>query len=189
MFVGGAKMNKRGFTLVEMLATITILGLVLGIASISVIHTIENSKTRSEKLFVDNLSKSIDAYLDWNGSSLIKDVNSLKKFEKCANYVGNECKNTYQVEAYLYKKSDGDLVGLRDLIELKLIDEQKFINPRNKKKCLEGDINPKIYVYRDSEFIFYYYIDLTGDNTTCGIEKNGVINTLPGALKEKVGLS
>lgn len=177
-------MNNKGFTLIELLATIAILGLVLGIAGISVANTINNSKTRSEKLFVEELSKSIDDYIDLKGSTWIKFGEEVT-FDKCKD---KECKNTYQVIGYQVKKSDGSSIYLKDLVDEHLVDEAKIVNPRNKLKCLDGK-NPEIKVFKDKDYVYYYYVDLSGNNTSCKIEENNIINTLPKTLSEKVNLS
>ena len=61
-------MNNKGFTLIELLATIVILSLVLGISVSSVTGAIKQSRVRSERLFVEKLGKSIDGYIDLNGT-------------------------------------------------------------------------------------------------------------------------
>ena len=46
--IKGDMMNNKGFTLVELLATIVILGVVMGIATYGVLSAINNSKLKSE---------------------------------------------------------------------------------------------------------------------------------------------
>ena len=52
-------MGRKGFTLMEVLAAITILSLVLGIAGRSVVGIVNNSKEKSEVLFVGKIDKAI----------------------------------------------------------------------------------------------------------------------------------
>ena len=173
-------MNNKGFTLIELLATVVVLSLVLGIATHGVISAINNSKTRGEELFVTQLSKIIDGYIEEYGSSL-QVVGSTYTFSK-KNNLGN---STYSVESNQVKNS-GRSIYVLDLVNGGFIDEAKFINPKNKKKCFGQRNNPEIKIYRDSDFVYYYSIDLS--NNLCEIEQDHAkINTLPDELKNKIG--
>ena len=175
-------MNNKGFTLIELLATVVLLGLVMGIGAISVTNVINNSRTKSEKVLVDKLSRSIDDYIDLNSSKL-KRVGNEISFVKCED---DGCVNNYSVTAYSYKKENDEYVTLRDLVSERLIDEAKLVNPRNKKKCLDNNVSPDIYIYRDSDYVYYYYVDLSKGNTSCDIEENGIIDTLPDSLVKEL---
>lgn len=174
-------MNNKGFTLIEMLATIVILAIIGGIATVSVISIINTSKLKSEKVFVDKVSNLIDDYLD-----LYKPTSSTGNtytFNKCAN---SDCSNTKSITAVEVIKADGKNVHLKDLVDKGVIETEKLINPKNKQQCLNGD-GPEIKVYRDEEYVYYYYVDLRGN---CDIsDENGIINTLPDDLSSEVGLS
>lgn len=56
------KASKKGFTLVELLITILIIGLVIGASSIAVIHIINSSKMNSKDLTLVNLQKAAMTY-------------------------------------------------------------------------------------------------------------------------------
>ena len=174
-------MNNKGFTLVEMLAVVVILALVGGIATVGVINTINTSKIKSEKIFVDKLSNLIDDYLDLYRPS--QEVTTSYTINKCAN---SNCSKKTELKIIKVTKS-GD-IHLSDLIDKKIISEEDLINPKTKEKCLiEGNIDPEIKVYRDEEYVYYYYVDLRGN---CDIsDENGIINTLPDDLSSEVGLS
>ena len=174
------KMNNKGFTLIELLATVVILSLVLGIAAHGVMGAINNSKTRGEELFVTQLSKMIDGYVEEYGSSL-QVVGSTYTFSK-KNNLGN---STYSVEANQVKNG-GRSIYVLDLVNGGFIDEKKLINPKNKKECFNQQNNPEIKVYCDSDFVYYYSVDLS--NNLCGIEQDHIkISTLPSELKDKIG--
>ncbi len=176
-------MNNKGFTLIELLATIVILSLVMGLAATGVTNTIQNSKKRSEKLFVEKLGKSIDDYVSLKGSTL-KEVGTRVTFQKCDT---KQCKKPYTVEAFQVKKKDGGSITLRDLVDEHLVDIQKLINPKNKKGCLEEGKNPEIMVFKDREYVYYYYVNLSGSKTSCDIlSENGLIDTLPTNLKNEL---
>ena len=186
-------MNNKGFTLIELLATLVILSIILGVATFSVFSVIENSRDRSEKLFVEKLSDSINDYLTLNGSSLYEGSTEYT-FSKCLNEAC-DMGNTYEVTAYSLQKycvEDEDCsVRLSDLIEEGLVEEEDIINPRNNEKCLniEEGIDPEIMIFKDSDYVYYYYVDLSGDHTACAVdEENAIIDTLPTSLKEEVDL-
>ena len=168
-------MNNKGFTLVELLAVVGILSVVMGIASVGVISAINASKKRSEKIFVDKLSNVIDEYIALKRpSGTSGNLNTSYTFTKCRN---SSCNN--ENEKYTSNAIKVESIYIEELIEKKLEDEEKLINPSNKKKCFE-DKNPEIVVYRDTEYVYYYYVDLSENDTNCEISKeNSVINTLP----------
>lgn len=179
------KMNNKGFTLVEMLAVIVILGIIASIATVSVISAINTSKLKSEQVFVDKLSNLIDDYLDLN-KPIFEEEDSIE-FEKCSGYgADDENNDCYTVTAVPGKKVNGTNITLGDIVESGIIKESDLINPKNKEKCLTGN-DPEIKVYRDSEYVYYYYVDLTGDNTSCDISKeNGIINTFPDNIPDSL---
>ena len=170
-------MDNKGFTLVEMLAVVVVLSLVMGIAGYGVMSTIQHSKEKSEGIFVARVSDLIQEYLALKGSSL--DMNGLEyHFDKCSD---GKCRSV--------KATQLTSIHLQDLIIERLVDEDAFVNPTNKKKCLDGK-NPEVLVYKDDDYVYYYYVNLNGDNTSCEIgSNNAIINTLPASLRQKVGLS
>ena len=177
-------MNNKGFTLIELLAVVVLLAIIGGIATINVIGVINTSKLKSEKVFVEKLSNLIDDYLSLNKPTTA--IGEAINFTKCQN---TACTSSYVAEATQVKKAGSQSIYLRDLVTAGIITEDDLVNPKNKKKCLSGN-GPEIKVYRDSDYIYYYYVNLTGTNTTCDIStENGIINTLPDKLKSKVGLS
>lgn len=174
-------MNNKGFTLVEMLATIVILGIIMGIASTSVINSINTSKNKSEKIFTDKVANLIDDYLNLYGNSLSKTkklTTENRQYEKCED---SGCNNIHKVDVYQLKS-----IYLKDLVDKQIIEEDKLINPSNKKKCLQnGAKGPEIKIYKDSDYVYYYSTDLS--KSSCGIKsENGIINTVPDTLKDLI---
>ena len=173
------KMNNKGFTLIELLATIVILSLVMGISASGIMGVINQSKARGEKLFVSKLSKSIDDYINLKGSSMVQS-GSAYAFDK-KNNIGN---STYRVSAYQLKKNSGNSFQIMDLVSEKLVDQAKLVNPKNKKQCFDNSHNPVVEVYRDSDYVYYYYVQFNSRNNRC--ELNACISTLSSDLANKL---
>ena len=195
MFVGD-NMNNKGFTLIELLATIVILGIIMGIATLSVIGIINRSKERGEAMFANNLGDSIQSFIADN--RLRWDVGvEIGTFKKC-NMVddsGNcvsKGKNTKQEDKKLYTISGTDIYyssfSLEKLISGNYIRDSKLINPKNKLDCNKNG-RLASYIYKDSDSVYYYYVDLN-DGGTCDVsDKNSIVSNIPknvcGALLEE----
>ena len=176
-------MNRKGFTLIELLAVILILGVVGGIAIYSGISTINKSKLKSEKIFIDKLSNFIDDYLDLNPPK-IKEKDTYT-FTKCEDAY---CQNSYTAVAQKMLKKDGTPITIADLVQEKIVTYEDLFNPKNHKQCFSTTNNPEIIVYKDSDYVSYYYVDLKNNTCELAIE-NSTINTLPDNLKSEVNFS
>lgn len=55
-------LNNKGFTLVELLATIAILAIVMGIATFSITAIIKNSKEKNYQLLITNIKDAAETY-------------------------------------------------------------------------------------------------------------------------------
>ena len=64
--------KKNGFTLVELLATLVILGIVVGITMISVGIKYKETKAKTEDIFVKTLEDALDIYVDTDAKSILK---------------------------------------------------------------------------------------------------------------------
>ena len=183
----GDVMGRKGFTLVELIATVAIVSLVLGIAGYSVIGIINNSNNRSEEVFVEKIDNAIFEYVGLYGGKL-KKGNVSYEFNKCL-LLSCDAEDKYEkVKVYELFNSNSQMVKLSVLLDENFFDNDKLVNPVNKENCLV-DKNPDIRIFRDDDYVYYYYVDLRGNNTNCGIsDENGIINTLPDELKIKVGI-
>ena len=65
--------KKRGFTLVELLVAIGIVGIILTISTVSVYTIIKNSKENSNEIVIDNLKKSAEVYAKEYNKEIIWD--------------------------------------------------------------------------------------------------------------------
>lgn len=167
------KMNNKGFTLIELLATIVILSLIMGISAYGVTGAINDSKARGEKLFVENLGKSISSYIELHGSGLKQTGDEVTTFSK-KNNIGN---STYEVSLYQLKKGN-DNIKIMDLVNDGIVDEAKLVNPKNKKRCFNSSHNPEVKIYRDTDYVYYYSVSLEGNQCDLSSD-NLIISTLP----------
>ena len=55
-------MNRRGFTLVELLATIIILAIVVGLASYSIVSIMKTAKEKNYNLLIKNINDAAELY-------------------------------------------------------------------------------------------------------------------------------
>ena len=186
-------MNNKGFTLVEMLAVVVILGIILGIATTSVLSAIETSKKESEKVFVDKIETAVESYINLNGMGIDeKSGGPTYTFDKCRKVKENgECEdgdyNTIETEAVELEgfdleeitKDSVDEYG--NVVSTKFVDEDGMVNPRNKEKCLKNSGNPVVRVFKDDDMVYYYYVDLS--SLDCDIApENQIITNIPEKL-------
>ena len=115
--------NKKGFTLIEILAAITILGILTGIAVVSVTKIIENGKEEHYNTAEETLTLAGQSYVQQNRSALPKAIGqktqvSLKTLvdtnyiQPIKDYSDNDCDQakTY-VQIYKYSQSDYSYVA------------------------------------------------------------------------------
>ena len=95
-------MNRKGFTLVELLGVIVILAVILIIAAPNLLKIYKNSKLKSEEIFVQRISESIDSYIKLYGDEIeFNDAGFAK-------------------------------ITMDEIIKSKIISEDDYINPGNK---------------------------------------------------------
>lgn len=138
-------MNKKGFTMIELLAVIVVLGIVLIITFPNISDIFKGSKLKSEEAFMDRISQSIDSYVTLNSSNITFDKQA-GTFEK---FLGTE-KQTVTVDVYK------ETITMQDIIDEGIITQNDYKNPGNEnEKCNE---NAEIEVYRDSDYVYCHKI-------------------------------
>ena len=111
-------MNRKGFTLIELIAVIVILGIILVVSAPSISNVYKESKLKSEEIFVERLSQSIDSYIKLNSDEIAFTSDGAANKE--------EEGSTYQVN--IWKAA----ITVQNVIDDKLISEEDYVNPGNK---------------------------------------------------------
>lgn len=153
-------MNRKGFTLIELLAVIVILGIILTFAVPSITNIYKESKLKTEGMFLNELSKSIDSYVTLNSDKIA--------FTKMSDTVVKEEKGqNLSVTVYEGK------ISIKDLIDDQIIEEKDYINPGNKNATCEKTTKI-VEVYRDSDYVYCYKVNKNALNCLTAEYKNSL---------------
>ena len=157
-------MNRKGFTLVELLAVLVILAIVVGLSVYSVGNIFSNTKEKSEDVFVETIRDAMDMYLTSS------DAKGLSYGTQCTNTL----KKSYNPNVKVYKVN----TNFSDVItsEFKPITQNDLINPANKDVSCNSASSIGITVYRDEDYVYYYSVDKSSFGCLKG---TGIITNLP----------
>ena len=156
------KLNNKGFTLVEVISVVLILGIIVAIVFPSVFGYMDTSKDRSEEIFVGEMERIIGEYVALEGRTIYFDTSISRNYEKC-DPLDKSC---YTVK--VYKSSN---ITFNNVISSGLLKENDIINPKTSKLC---DVNTTINIYRDEDYVYCYETALDCvDNS----DNKNVINT------------
>ena len=144
-------MNRKGFTLVELLAVIVIMALVLVIAIPSSIDAYKKSRLKVEDTFIKRLSQVVDSYVP-----IYSDELSFSSYGTIFNKLDQEKKVTVSISH----------VTVNTLINKNLISFSDYINPNNKDNTC--NINADIEIYKDSDFVYCHKIKANSLNCITG---------------------
>ena len=165
--------KKNGFTMVELLATLVILGIVITIVIITVSNSFGNAKNKTEEVFIKTIEDAMTIYLDSDARKLNYSV-----------VAGELRKSRGTVKIYKGNKVDGGTLTFNDVInsEYRPINVVDLVNPANEKvQCFEGTpADIPIAIYRDSDYVYYYKIEKEAVN--CLLSKEGTITNLPSGV-------
>ena len=141
-------MNRKGFTLIELIAVIVVLGIILVIAAPSISNAYKNSKLKSEEIFVNRLSKVIDGYIKLNTDVIgfTPDNTATKDGQEVNVYKGTITEDNIARQ-----------ITINDIIEDSLLSSNDYINAGNKDVSCK--INAKIEVYKDSDFVYCHKVE------------------------------
>lgn len=161
-------MNKKGFTLVELLATIVILGILFGITLVLVNGGFGNAKEKSEDIFVKTISDALDIYIDTDARKL-----SFVDTGNCINKTNGKIK--------LYKAED--TLNFQAVIDSSYspLTENDLHNPANKNKDnYNCNTDGTLEIYRDGDYVYYYKISKSSFGCLNG---TGDITNLPDTMR------
>ena len=153
-------MNRKGFTLVELIATLVILGIIMSIVLISVTGDLSNAKNKTEDVFVDTIKDAMDIYLS-------SDAKKLNFSTKCSNSL-DKIYGTVNV----YKVTTNFSAVINS--EYKPITKKDLVNPANEDATCNS--NASITIYRDEDYVYYYSVKKSALGCLKG---TGVISNLP----------
>lgn len=165
-------LNEKGFTLIEVLMVISILGVILAIAIPSGYNYYETSKNKTEQIFIGKLNRIVDDYITLKASSFTLDKTNSWDVKKCS--IADEGEESYAncklVKAYKVT----DEVKFANIINEQLISESDFISPKTNIKCNKDSL---IEIYQDEDLVNYFRYNLdcvSDDNRNDGYVYNSV---------------
>ena len=165
-------MNRHGFTLVELLATLVVLGIIMGIVVVSVNGNFGDAKKQTEDVFVATIEDALDVYLDSDAKNLKFPYKSEDSF--CTL-------NKTHGSVSVFKSST--VVTFHDVINSTYhpIAQSDLINPANKDEVCANGSNIKVNIYRDSDYVYYYSVEKS--EFDC-LNTSGKITNLPSGCDE-----
>ena len=109
--------NNNGFTLVELLAVIVVLGVVLTIVIRSVMVSMEDAKKEIEKVFVSKLEDAIEQYIDLKKSDIVSDgISGTIKKVTSSNQTLDDEEGLTLVNVYKMKHKEDRKFTFQDII-------------------------------------------------------------------------
>lgn len=122
------RLDNKGFTLVELIATIVVLSLVMGIGAYSITGLIENSKQKDYDLLIEEIKTATELY-----------------YQEC-RYVTKKCSNSGEITLgdllnSGFLKENGELSKENKLILINPLDNGEITNCRVGYEYKNGEFN------------------------------------------------
>ncbi len=170
--------NKKGFTLVEILATVTILGILMGVAIFAVSGIIENGKEEHYNTAEDNLAMAGQSYAQQNRAALPKAIGQKTiiplSILKDKNYIGeikdysdNNCdpEKSY-VQIYKYSQTEYSYSAYLECPGYNSEEKVDERTPEITANITSPNDNPKlkINIKGNDKLMSYSYIIYRGSN-------------------------
>ena len=160
-------MNNKGFTLTELLATIVVLAIVVGITIGIVNVNFGKTKKNAEEVFVDTIKDAMNIYLDSNAKQLNFATMCTNKLNKTHGSV-----NVYKAVTNFSNVINSDYHPIA---------QSDLVNPGNDDTACSNASNIEISIYRDDDYVYYYEINKSefGCLLNTSGEYSSVISDLP----------
>ena len=157
-------MSRKGFTIIELLATLIVLGLIVGLVVVTVSNTSENAKMNTEKVYIKTLKDVVDVYLNSDDEINRGGFNE---------YYCVIMKKNHNSSVYKYTSSIkfSDILGST----YSPMSVSDFVNPVN--KGITCNLNTNVDIYRDNDQVYYYSFNL--DDLECLKYNSGIVSSLP----------
>lgn len=165
-------MNRKGFTLLELLTTFVILGFIILVSVFSISRAFNITKKKSEDVFVETIKDAMDMYLT------TEDVKKLNFTTECSNLL-----NKSFGDRKVYKS----VITFSDVInsQYRPIATSDFVNPSNED--VQCNTDASLTIYRDEDYVYYYSVSKSdfgclknvGTDEETGVEYKSVISNLP----------
>lgn len=123
------KLNKKGFTLIELIATVILLAIVMGFGSYSIMNIINDTKKNNYNNMIKEIKNAVEVY-----------------YQECT-YVNNDCDSERTIKLG-YLISNGYLKGNDEN------DMMTLVNPINNEPITECQIK---YTYSDGKISIESY--------------------------------
>lgn len=156
------RLNNQGFTLIEVIGVVVIIGIITMILVPIGYNYLISSQNSSEKIFITKITDIVDSYVELN--NIEYDYDNYKQLKTCDENTG-VCTNRN-----IYKSNI--TLTFNDIISYGLISGNEFVNPKNKEYC---STDSKITVYIDDNNVtcFNTYLDCIDKNiNTCSFDWN-----------------
>ena len=185
--------NKKGFTLIEILAAITILGILTGIAVVSVTKIIENGKKKHYLTAEENMKLAGQSFAQQNRSNLPKAIGqktkiSMKKLidknyiQTIKDYSENDCDmDKSYVQIFKYSQSDYSYVAYLECPNYNSKENISDITPEIDAKIDENEdartAHARIKITGNDKIVSYSYILYRNDKqikNTGNVQEKGL---------------
>ena len=140
------KIDNKGFTLVELIATIVLLSLVMGIGAFSITQIINNAKDKDYKLLIENINNAVELY-----------------YQEC-KFVNDNCDTTITLG---FLVNNGYLKGNSKITEGANKDKMTLVNPKTDENISGCSIK---YEYKDGKIVISA---ITSENCPTTVEYAG----------------
>lgn len=162
------KMNNKGFTLMELLATIVVLGLVTTFTIVTMVNLFDEGKDKAEEAFAKQIEGYIEDYIALYSKN-ISFISEQQTAFKCHPDESDPDRDTCESVA-VQKSEDNDFQNIIDIIVGK-----DLKNPKTEQVCSGTGSN--LTIYKDEDFVYCFRLKdldcLSNEINTCyGIYKN-----------------